>query len=53
MNKCCNSNEQFWGGWVPVLYLNQTVPTYGQTGVDAATDNPRFFYDSNALPLSR
>jgi hypothetical protein len=42
MNKCCNS-ENFWGGWFPVLYLNQPLPSFSRTGVDAATDKPKFF----------
>ena len=46
------NDEHFWGGWMPTLYNGQPIINYGRYGVNAATEDPQFLIDINALQLN-
>lgn len=48
-----STRETFWGGYIRVPYMGQEVPVFGRTGVDAATDNPRFFTNCDDFPINQ
>ena len=46
------SKEGFWGGYFPVVYAGQPLVQYGRTGIDAATEKPKFLMNANACPVN-
>ena len=50
-NQCCGKDEKFWGGWMPVNYLDQPVPLFGRLGIDAF-DAPKLLINQEAQPIN-